>query len=45
MSENTVPRRSRGVVAAGDDQFAASQILERCLNRAFRKTGRFGERA
>ena len=38
-------RRSRGVVASGDDQFAASQILERCLNGAFRKTGRLREGA
>ena len=36
-------RRGRGMVAGGDDQFAASQILERCLNGAFRKTSPFRE--
>ena len=37
--------RRRGVVASGDDQFAATQRCERDLDCAFGKTGRVGKRA
>ena len=45
MAEDTVPRHGGGVIHCGDNQFAATQVLERALHGAFRKTGRFREHA
>jgi len=38
-------RSGGGVVACGDDQFAAAQACESGLNRAFGKAGRVGKRS
>jgi len=40
MAENAVPRSGGGVIASRVDEFATTQILERGLDGALRKTGR-----
>ena len=35
MAEDTVPRHRGGVIHGGDNQLAATQVLERALHGAF----------
>jgi hypothetical protein len=45
MAKDTVLRYGSGVIAGGDNQFAAAQVLERALHGALGKAGLFRERA
>ena len=45
MAKDTVLRHGGGVIAGGDNQFAPAQVLERGLDCALGKTGRFREHA
>jgi hypothetical protein len=45
VAKHAVLRRGRGVVACGDDQFAAAQVCEGGLDSAFGKAGRVGKRS
>ena len=45
MAQDAVLRNGGSVIAGGDNQLASVQVLQRGLDGALRKTGRFRERA
>ena len=45
VPQNAMSRNSGGVIARGDDQLAATQVLERALHGTFGKAGRVSESA